>query len=192
MKAIRIFNVLLLMILLLTGCSDKQDNFSNKENDQSGARVDQKAQQKLSQYQDNGTSIKAKLVILDNQPHFTKPEAKKLLDTFMEKNPTIEAGKVDVILAGATYDGENLATLILIRNGMDKTITAKDLDDATITINGLYNEKIAEGPLAIIPEHLGKLKTGEVRALRFDFTKEQISIKDYDFTKGATASLSGL
>lgn len=175
-------------VLLLVGCSEKQSQPQVETNHEVKEDV---AQQIGTETEAVNENIKANLVILENQPHFTTPEAQNLLASFIEKYPTIEKGKVDVIPVVAKNEGETVAALILIRNGLDKSITAEDLNGAVLSLFSVYGEKTVENTLDLIPEHVGELKTGEVRALRYDFPKDGI-IEDYDYTKGVTAELSGM
>jgi SLAP domain-containing protein len=153
----------------------------------SAPKGDAKAQQKLEQSSENKEPVKAKLIISDDQPALKEKNNLDLLNQAMTQHPTIEAGVVDIVPLAAAYNEGNLTVMFFLRNGKDKTITYKELEKMTLTVESALGEKIGEVPLVLKKEAVGKLKTGDVRVIRADFNPEQFTIKDYDFTKGYNA-----
>jgi SLAP domain-containing protein len=179
------FLLLVSLLLFLVGCSSNEASTGSDT-----GSIDLKAQEKLKGASENLEPLPAKLVILDNQAPFKEENAKKLLDAAMAQHPTIEAGVIDIVPLTSLYQGEIVSVLFFVRNGTENEITSKELEKMTLTVTDVTGNTIAEAPFILKPELLGTLKSGEVRALRYDFKKEYVFIKDYDFSKGYNAFIN--
>jgi SLAP domain-containing protein len=167
---------------VLAGCSseDQPDTAKAKQ-------PDLKVQEKLDNKDAAGKEVKAQLVLLDNQPALKEAKAMELLNSAMKANPTIEGGVIDIVPLAAEYVDEKLGTFFFVRNGTGQDVKSENLESMIYTVTDSMGETIAQAPFILKKELLGTLKPGEVRAMRFDFIPENVTIKDYDFTKGFNA-----
>jgi SLAP domain-containing protein len=131
-----------------------------------------------------GHWVEPKLSVLPEQTEFQAVDVKKVLDEVLLIQLPIPKGSVDVMPVIASYEGEKLSLLAMIRNGTDKDVTSKDLEKKNLIIQNADELKISAKVLSSENMKIGTLKPGEARPFQIEFEESEVLINNYPIDKG--------
>lgn len=131
-----------------------------------------------------GQWVEPKLSVLPEQTEFQTADVKKVLDEVLLIQLPIPKGSVDVMPVIASYEGEKLSLLAMVRNGTDKDVTSKDLEKKNLIIQNADELKISTKVLSSENMKIGTLKPGEARPFQIIFEEREVLINNYPIDKG--------